>query len=356
MSSRSTSWKKKRRRVVAEPKNTFGAAVRDFIEEHARQKTRRWRETAKLLGLFYPNDGSNPVEVQGGLASNWRERVLADISDHDVFSVIDEARRHGVPGRGIRNKKVSDARGRALARALSRMFSWLVQHRRVSVSPCTGVYCPPPPQARDRILKPEEIRLFWAACENIGHPFAPLFKLLLLTGSRREEVARMRRAEISEDGRTWSLSASRTKNRRPHDVPLSGLVREILSTIKQISGSNYMFSTNGRTPVSGFSRVKVRLDREMNKTVQVEKEPMPRWTLHDLRRTAATGMAEIGIAPHVVEAVINHVSGAREGVAGTYNRAAYVAEKRAALEAWAAHVEALVHRREAQAVLLRSVQ
>jgi integrase len=113
----------------------------------------------------------------------------------------------------------------------------------------------------------------------------------------------------------------------------------------RIEGCPFAFTTNGRTPVSGWSKTKKRLDRTMG--------DLPPWRLHDLRRTTATGMATIGVAPHVVEAALNHISGAKAGVAGTYNRAAYAAEKKSALERWAAYVEALVAGRSATVVPMR---
>ena len=147
---------------------------------------------------------------------------------------------------------------------------------------------------------------------------------------------------MSED--TWNIPASRTKNKWPHVVPLAPLARDIVATSVAASTSNLIFTTTGRTPVSGFAQIKRKLDAAMK---------IPEWRLHDLRRTAATGMAELGIAPHIVEACLNHVSGAKAGVAGVYNRAAYAPEKKAALERWANHIEGLVKGRPANITQLR---
>jgi hypothetical protein len=148
--------------------------------------------------------------------------------------------------------------------------------------------------------------------------------LLLLTGCRLNEVAGMRRSELSDDLHTWTLSGDRTKNHRTHVVPLPQAARELLASVD--TDGDIVFTTNGKTPVSGWSKTKKRLDHLMK---------IPAWRLHDLRRTAATGMAEIGIAPHIIEAALNHISGAKAGVAGIYNRATYSTEKKAALERWA---------------------
>ncbi len=167
----------------------------------------------------------------------------------------------------------------------------------------------------------------------MGQPFGPLFRLLLLTGYRLSEIAEMTRSELSDDLSTLHLPGTRTKNGRPHVVYLSPLAREVLRSVTPIEGCPYVFSTNGRTPVSGFSKAKARLDFLM--TVQD-------WRLHDLRRIAATGMAGLGVPPHIVEAALNHVSGAKAGVAGTYNVEAYSEERKVALDGWAAHVENIV--------------
>ena len=126
------------------------------------------------------------------------------------------------------------------------------------------------------------------------------------------EVAGIRRSELADDGLSWNIPPSRTKNKRPHVVPLSPLARESIKVAAAASSSELLFTTTGVTAMSGFSKLKRRLDKEMS---------IAPWTLHDIRRTVVTGMSELGILPHVVEAVVNHVSGAKAGVAGVYNRA-----------------------------------
>ena len=207
------------------------------------------------------------------------------------------------------------------------------------MNPCTGVHRPATLKARDRILTDAELVKFWKAANAERVEFGALLKLLLLTGCRLNEVAGMRRAEI--DGATWTIPGERTKNGRAHVVPLSPLVRELITSVP--TEGDLVFTTNGATPPSGWSKIKNRLDAAMK---------IPPWRLHDLRRTAATGMADIGVAPHIVEAVLNHVSGHKSGVAGVYNRAQYAAEKKAALARWATHVEALIAGKPATNVVL----
>jgi integrase len=217
---------------------------------------------------------------------------------------------------------------------LSKMFSWLVQHRRLSHNPCVGVHRPDTPKSRDRVLSDHEIIKFWEAADAEPTVFAAPLKLLLLTGCRLNEVAGMQLSELNSDHSIWIIPGERTKNGRAHSVPLSQIAQTILQgALKREALNGLAFSTTNKSPVSGWSKIKRRLDHRMNTTD---------WRLHDLRRTAATGMADIGIQPHVIEAALNHISGSRAGVAGVYNRALYAAEKKAALECWAKHVESII--------------
>ena len=253
---------KRQRRTAARVRseNTFSIAAQQFVEEHASAKTRRWKETARLLGL-------SPLDLKtipGGLADRWHDKPITEISTDDIYALVDEARRQGIPGIGRRNTGLSEARARAIFSCLSKMFAWLVAHRRTKINPCIGIPRPAAPPARERVLSDSEIRWFWTACDALGSPFGPLLKILLVTGARLNEVARMTRHELSEDGSTWVLSGARTKNRRSHILVLPQLAQEILGEVKVISGeAAIVFSTNGRTPVSGFSKMKAQLDREM---------------------------------------------------------------------------------------------
>jgi integrase len=323
-------------------KSTFAAAASDFIEQYASKKTRRWRETARLLGLAYPPTGGEPTRIRGGLCERWSDKPIAEIDGHDIHSLIDETRRSGAPGLERRSTGPTDARARVMLSCLSKMFGWLVQHRMVSQNPCKDVHRPEASRARDRVLTDAEIVKFWRATAIEREEFSALLKLLLLTGCRLNEVARMTRAELSDDGATWNIPAARTKNRRPHMVPLSPAARELIASLAQ--EGQLVFTTNGRSPVSGWSKIKQRLDQAMK---------IPPWRLHDLRRTAVTGMAELGIRPDIIERAVNHVSGTRGGIAGVYNRSELLPERRAALERWALHVKGIVTGHAAKVVPLR---
>ncbi len=316
---------------------TFAQAAVDFVEQHSRRRTRTWKGRARLLGI----DGELGL-IPRGLADRWSDRPVADISGDDVHGVIDEVRERGIPGLERRVDGPNESRALAMFAALSKMFRWLVERRRLSQNPCIGVHRPPTQKSRDRVLSDAEIVKLWKAADAERVEFSSLLKVLLLTGQRLGEVGGMRRSEISDDGSTWTIPGERTKNKRVHVVALAPLARSILASVP--TTGDIVFTTDGRTQLTCGSKIKARLDAAMT---------IPPWRFHDLRRTAATGMATIGIMPHVVEAVLNHVSGARAGVAGTYNRAAYAAEKRAALERWADHVETLVTGRKGKVTPIR---
>jgi len=343
-----------RERAVAVERsaNTFATAARRFIEEYAKPNQRRWIETARLLG-FEP-DGDELVPRKGGFSYRWAERPITSIDGDDIWSAIDDARRHGVPGSQPRNPKPSEARARAVAAALSGMFAWCKERRIIKTNPCADLERPQAPKARDRALSADEIRWFWKACAIVGEPFGTIFRLLLLTGARLNEVAGMARDELDADGSTWRLPGRRTKNHRAHLIWLAPLARGLIEKVKSPPG-NLVFSTTGETPVSGWNRVKRRLDAIMVKLARGERDQdvtIAAWRLHDLRRTAVTGMAELGIRPDVIELVVNHVSGSRGGVAGVYNRSELLPERCAALKRWAAHLEDLAARRPTNVIKL----
>ena len=339
--------------------NTFGAIVPEFLITHRTKKwntrPRRWRDNAAALGLRYP-PGSDPATtepeiIKGSLADIWADKPVADIDKYEVEAVVDDARKHG-----------SHGKARALFSALSVLFGWLPLKYRVAVNPMIGVKRPRPPAPRERKLDESEIRIFWKACDNIGGVFGPLYQTLLLTGCRLREPAGMGRDELGDNG-VWEVPPFRTKNHLTFLVPLPPLALKIINAVEppkiknQAASNTLIFTTNAKTPVSGFSKAKKALDAEMAK---VAGQPIKPWRVHDLRRTFSTMLNEspddggLGIAPHIVEALLNHISGqAKSGVAGTYNAATYLSEKRVAMARWADHIEGLVTGRKAKVVVLR---
>lgn len=277
------------------------------------------------------------------ILGKWGARDIQTIAKRDVIDVLDAIVDRGSP--------VTANRLRA---HLNTLFNWAKGRDIIQVNPLDGIKPPAPEKARDRVLTNDEIRLFWQASMGMEYPFGPLYRVLLLTGQRLREVAEMTWQEV--DGDTWTLPASRSKNGDEHVVPLSPEVVAILEALPKIG--RFIFTTTGKSPVSGFTRAKARADRLMgeaaNRDLPAGSDPVvvPAFTIHDLRRTAATGMAGLRFPPHVVEAVLNHRSGTRRGVAGVYNRFDYAEEKRHALESWARLVTQLVEGRDSNVVAL----
>ena len=199
--------------------------------------------------------------------------------------------------------------------------------------------------SRDRVLSTDDLRAVWKALG--ADEFGAIVRLLILTAQRREEIGGLRWSEITDGA--IELPAGRTKNAQSHTIPLSGPAHTIIDALPRREGRDFVFG-RGEGGYSGWSRSKARLDERI---AEINKRPLPGWTLHDLRRTAVTMMAELGIQPPVIEAIINHISGSKSGVAGIYNKATYSQEKITALARWAAHVTAIVERRKSNVTTLR---
>ena len=343
------------------------AVARLFVEKHAQvnNKRRTWVETARLIGLK-PDPGSpsklvliapNKTTPAGGeVLGRWRDRSIHEITRRDVRDLLDRIIARGAPG----------AANHTLA-AVRKLFAWAAEHDIIASSPCADLKPPTKKNSRDRVLSDDELQLVWRGAAAIGWPFGPMVQLLALTLQRRNEVAQIDRAEIDRQQRIWVIPKERVKNAQEHEVALAPAALEILDGLPKIghnSGGSLVFTMTGETPVSGFSRAKRRLDAAI---LQLQKndaiasgqdpgqvKPLPPWTLHDLRRTGASGMARLGIQLPTIEKVLNHTSGSFGGVVGVYQRHSFSDEKRKALETWASFVMATVSgERSANVVSLR---
>ena len=220
--------------------------------------------------------------------------------------------------------------------ALSALFGWAIGEGLTDTNPVVGTNKATEEVSRKRVLTDEELEAVWRTAGR--GDYAAIVRVLILTGQRREEVGGMLWSEIDLKAATWRIGAERTKNGLAHDVPLSAPALTNLSALNRREGRDLVFGA-GDGPFQGWSNAKGALDARMSAALG----PAPAaWRLHDIRRTVATRMADLSVQPHVIEAVLNHVSGHKAGVAGIYNRSAYAAEKRAALDLWARHVAALV--------------
>jgi integrase len=235
---------------------------------------------------------------------------------------------------GIATKNGMIAANRARA-ALSGLFTWAMREGLVETNPVLGTNHVVPERSRERVLLDEELAAVWRACGESD--YGRIVRLLILTGQRREEVGGMAWDELDLDTGLWRIPAERTKNHRPHEIVLPSPALAVLRVIQRGTTRALVFG-EGQGPFQGWSKARAALDRRLASS----GHHLPTWRLHDVRRTVATRMAELGIQPHVIEAVLNHVSGHRAGVAGVYNRALYATEKRQALHLWAEHVTSLL--------------
>lgn len=220
---------------------------------------------------------------------------------------------------------------------MSALFAWAIAEGLVDSNPTIGTRRPDEgTRPRERVLSDEELAAIWQACDDFD--YGRVVRLLILTGARRQEVGGMAWSELHERG-TWTIPGERTKNGRAHIIALPALAWSIINAVPR--RGDHLFGRNG---FANWGRAKAAFDQRLS---------LPPWTLHDLRRSAATRMADLGILPHVIEAVLNHVGLSRKGVAGIYNRSSYEREARAALALWADHVRAIVEGGERKIVQLR---
>jgi integrase len=296
--------------AAARARDTIESLAAEFIVKHAKKRTREstWRETERIFAKE--------------LLPVWQGRPVHDITRRDVIDLLERI----AEDRPIMANRVLSA--------VRKFFNWMAARDIIKVSPCLGVEPPGEVKARDRWLTDEEIKVLWLACEGEHSPFGFFVKVLLLTGQRRNEVAGMRWSELDMDNRTWTLPGSRTKNGVEHVVPLSAQVFAIISSMPRIADSKFVFTIVGHSHIGGFARLKTRFDASM-------KLAQP-WVFHDLRRTAISGMARLGVDLAVIERAINHTSGTFAGVVGIYQRHDFAAGKRAALQRWADHIDAIV--------------
>jgi integrase len=302
---------RRRRPSAADEEDGIERLAALFIERHAKRKTREnsWQAT---VGIF------NNIILPA-----WRRRSVHEITRRDVIELLDNV---------AINRPVAANRTRA---AVSKFFNWLAARDVIAASPCAGVPLPSKETPRDRVLNDAELHHLWLACDAVGGPAGACIKLLILTGQRRSEIARLKWNEV--DGDVLALSAERMKGRVPHIVPLSTQAAAIIASMPQIVPQVF-------GPIH-FGRFKRRLDARMGKDVA-------HWVVHDVRRSAASGMARIGVPVPVIEKILAHRSGTFRGIVGTYQRHSFLPEMAAAMQRWGDHVERLVTGRAAKVVKL----
>src|ERR1700747_2839130 len=290
-----------RRRVVAD-------RVEDLLESFIAQRLAQNRSGGEISRLLRREVGKP-----------WAGRSIHEISKRDVVEGISAIEQRGAPVAANKTLK-----------SLKTFLRWCVGRAVLDQSPAEGVPLPAKEVARDRVLNDQELAQVILAARAMGGPYGGIVELLALTGQRREEVARMKWDELDFVKRVWTLPKSRTKNGKEHLVHLS---EQAITVLKRADKKGpFVFSVIGTKPFQEFSKAKRRLDQLSGVTG---------WRVHDLRRTCVSGMARLGVAPHVADKILNHQSGTISGVAAVYQRHEFIAERRAALDLWGAHVSLL---------------
>jgi integrase len=303
------------RRSPAKPQpsgddDSVEAAVASFLKLHVHRKNRT--STIKSAERVF----------RRLILPAWKGRTIHDIRRRDV---VDLAETIAAGGHGyLANRTLS---------VVSKFFRWLVARDRLAASPAVGVERPHKEEARRRVLTDDELRALWRVCGD-DEPFGTATRMLILSGARRGEVGAMRWSELDFDRRIWVLPRERTKNGREFELPLPREAWDIIDRLPQINGSDFVFTTTGRSPIEGsWDRIKKQL------SVRAGIDPHS-WRLHDLRRSCASGMQRLGTRVEVIERALNHHTGVFRGVTSVYQTDTLLDDVRAGLQRWADHVMA----------------
>jgi len=298
-------------------------AVASFLELHVRRKNRI--STARVTENIF-----NRIIVPA-----WRNRTIDSIRRRDIIDLVEDV---AASGRGYHANRT--------CAVLSKFFAWLVARDALTFSPVTGVERPHKEKIRSRVLTDDELRVLWLACGHEGAS-GEAIRLMTLTGARRGEVGEMSRREVDQDHQLWNLPAERTKNGRPHTIPLSTQAWTLIEARPRFAGCDFVFTIDGKRAVNNWDEVKHRISAKAGITASS-------WRLHDLRRTCASGMQKLGVSVPVIEKALNHISGTFRGIVGVYQTHDYADEVCIALQRWADRVDEIVGGKPAKVVKLRA--
>lgn len=282
----------------------------------------------------------------------WTEYVLTKTGLRSHHEIIRTGEKHILPELGDRmadavtrgeiTRFIDGIKAPVMARLvhaqLSAFYTWaLPRLDKLDSNPCRDAGRPAKPKARDRVLTDTELATLWRIADAQAEPWRSAVKLIILTGQRKSEVFEAARNEFDLKAGVWTIPAERAKNGATHIVPLSAPAKAILEGIAEVEGSKLLFPAEGNpeNPASGIGKAVARMRAGLRAELG---DDVPQWSLHDIRRTVATGLQRLGIRFEVTEAVLNHVSGSKGGIAGVYQRHNWADEKRTALDAWAAEL------------------
>lgn len=291
----------KRQARIKNVQDVIDAVVDSYLQRYA-SKNKSAGETKRVL--------------KREVLSAWSGKSIHSISKQDIVSLLDKIVDRGSPATANRTYK-----------AIRALFNWCIERSLIEKSPCAGTAKPAPERARARVLSDDELGAMIHAARTIGFPYGSMVEFLVLTAQRRGEAAGLVWDEIDLGKGIWHLPAIRTKNGRDHIVHLSAEAQAVLRATPRRTG--YVFGTGEAVRFSNFTLLKQKLD---------ELCSVDDWVLHDIRRTVITGMARLGVAPHVADKILNHQSGTISGVAAVYQRHEFLAEREVALKQWSHHV------------------
>ena len=298
-----------RRRIVAD-------RVEDLLEAFISQRLAQNRSAAEIARL-----------LRREIGKPWEGRSIHEIRKRDVIEIVATIEQRGAP-----------AAANKMLKSLKTFLNWCVGRAVIEQSPAEGIPLPSKEVARDRVLDDRELAEVILAARRMGGPYGGIVEFLALTGQRREEVAQMRWEELNLTQQMLTIPKSRTKNNKAHIVHMSEQALAVLKRQERRT-EGLVFSMLGHGPFQGFSVAKRELDRLSEASG---------WRLHDLRRTCVSGMARLGVAPHVADKILNHQAGTISGVAAVYQRHEFLADRKQALDIWGAHVGKLLKHTDAR--------
>jgi integrase len=322
--------------AAARAADTVEAIIDQFVTKYAAQ--RRWPEYERIL--------------RRDIKPEWGERPMAEITRRDVIELLDMIAERA-PVQANRTLVV-----------LKVFFGWALDRDIITGDPTARVKKPTAETSRERVLSDAELRAFWVGCGKLGWPFGPIFRLLALTAARKSEIAEVLRPEIDASKKLIEIPGARYKTGKAHVIPLADVALAIIDGLPAVEPQKlevgttapaYIFTTTGKTPVSGFSKAKTDLDDYMLEELRDgATDPtaitLAPWIIHDLRRTVRTRLSELGVSADIGERILGHVIG---GVRGTYDRYGFLREKREALDRWAVHLDGVANPRPAKVVKMR---
>ena len=332
----------RREDAVSRNERVFETVAERFVDEYAKREQKEWRSTKSYLDRYVvPKWKGRPIdEIRRGDVS----AVLAAARTTAIANARERAEKAGRPRSDARHELSGTSAAREVRKHLRKLFNWALMEDLVEFNPALGDRPELAYTKRDRVLTVPELRRIWDGAVELGFPFGDITRLLILTGQRRSEVAELPEEWLDRKAKLVVIPREHYKTGREHAYPLSKPAAAIIDAVPRTGESRFLFPAS-RTmrpvaeganetlrPVSGFSKAKLRLDKIIAKHDAKEgRKPLAPWTLHDIRRSVATGLAELGVPGDHIERVLGHILG---GVREVYNQYPYLDEKRAALDAW----------------------